>query len=140
MSQSNALGRLKRAAQIICGVCVVASCAHNDPLPPEEQVRERATGYYEALSQGDYETALEYVTPGYRKTAQADRYNIKYSASPGWMSTDVISVNCGEEVPPTRCVARTNILAKLHKSMPPMITPVDSIWLNIDNRWYRYED
>ena len=140
MSDPNAWGRLKRAAQITCGVCVLVSCAHNAPVPPEEQVRERATRYYEALSQGDYEAALKYVTPGYRNTAQADRYHVKYSASPRWISTEVIKVNCGEESPPTRCVVRTSILAELHKQFPPLSTPVDSIWLNIDSQWYRYEE
>ena len=135
-----ALGSVMRFMALGLSVGLGVGCAHNEAVSPEQEVSRRASEYYAALSLADYDAALKYTTPGYRKTAQAERYHIKYSASPSWMSTDVVGVDCGEEAVPTRCNVRTNILAKLHKSMPPMITPVDSLWLSIDGKWYRYEE
>lgn len=114
-------------------------CAMTPEVTTEQVVGNRALEWAETLMDLDYDGALAYMTPAYQASPRAKRYRGDFSGAGFWRSVSLHSVDCGSQLPATRCMVRT-IISMIR---PPEMTrempiPYDTIWVLLDGEWYQY--
>lgn len=126
---------------IVLGFLLIlaSGCATTPEVTTEEVVGNRALQWAETLMALDYEGALAYMTPGYQASPRAKRYRGDFSGAGFWRSVSLHSVECGSDLPATRCTVRI-IISMIR---PPEMTrempiPYDTVWVLLDEEWYQY--
>ena len=131
------MNRYSRIWLAAAAAALLAACG-GEPRPPEEVVPDRAQARWNAIVEGDYETAWSYYTPGYRERVSAGEFSADMSGRPfTYRGAEIRSVECGEE----RCELRVAV------SFEVPVAPnqlggfesrqgVDEIWLFIDGQWW----
>ena len=99
---------------------------------------ERALAQAEALRSGDYEAALQFMTPSYQASPRARDYQRNRAGAAGWTSVDLKWVRCDEIG--TSCDVRLIIRAvRPPVTNTPLPIPLDDVWILVDGEWYQYE-
>ena len=62
-----------RMAAIAATAALVAGCASVGTQTPEQIVEKRATEYWKARMNADYQSAYQFSKPGYRKVRTAEQ-------------------------------------------------------------------
>lgn len=65
--------------------------------PAEEQVRERAQAWADALLEGDLQGAYRYTSPSYRSYASVGAYHARVQGTARWDKAEVETVECPTE-------------------------------------------
>src|SRR6056297_2156587 len=65
--------------------------------PAEEQVRERAQAWADALLSDDLEGAYRYTSPAYRSFAPMGMYHARVQGTGSWQTATVTTVECAEQ-------------------------------------------
>ena len=125
---------------VLGSLLILASgCATTPEVTTEEVVGNRALEWAETLMALDYEGALAYMTPGYQASPRAKRYRGDFSGAGFWRSVSLQSVDCGSDLPATRCTVRVIISMirppEMRREMP---IPYDTVWVLLDGEWYQY--
>ena len=119
---------------------VLGACASLiDDRPPEEIVAERASEHLNLLHKQDWEAALQFTTPSFRKNNTPEQYAKRYGGVWMWRGTRVGKVACDAAAEITRCVADTYRTVQ----MPPMTWESEHykprVWIKVDRDWYIFE-
>jgi hypothetical protein len=126
------------AGAVVLGAIVASGCAltgAND-LSPEAQVRQRSTGYWQAMVAGDYATAYGYLSPGFRARISQTSYALRFAERTRWEGAEIQNVECE----PERC--RVSLKARFtfkgNEVFPSHSSSVDvkESWLEQDGEWW----
>ncbi|MGK7295440.1 MAG: hypothetical protein ACNS61_06360 [Candidatus Wenzhouxiangella sp. M2_3B_020] len=116
---------------------VLVACG-GESRPPEEAVPERAQARWDAIVEGDYETAWSYYTPGYRERVSAGEFAADMGGRPfEYQGAEIGPVDCTQE----RCELRVAVSFEI-PAAPNQLSGfqsrqgVDEIWLFIDGQWW----
>lgn len=113
-------------------------CAALAPKTPEEIVGARALEQARALQAGDYDSALDYMTPAYRSSPRARDYQRNRAGSGGWQDVVLKWVKCDPES--ARCEVRLLIYVIRPPAVnTPLPVPLDDTWIEVDGVWYQYD-
>lgn len=125
-----------RSALILCmGLFVgCAGTADMSHLPPEEQVSLRAQAWADALMAGEINEAYSFTSPVYRKTSTVGRYFSRVAGVGNWVSMNVDSVSCRDEV----CDVRFLLKYKQTRMKTVNTRPMNYRWVNSDGQWWLY--
>ena len=75
---------------------LLAGCASPTKVAVEEQVGSRAMQWADALMAGDYDVALTFMTPSYRGSPRAERFEGDFSGATYWQNAEIKWVKCEE--------------------------------------------
>ena len=118
----------------------LAGCALFDDRLAEEVVAERAMEQANLLMAGDYEAALEYMTPSFQNGPKAQNYRADKAAVPSWRAAALKWVKCDPVDAPERCEVRLLVTVTRPPSMNvPIQVPLDDVWILVDGKWYQYD-
>ncbi|MBK9441161.1 MAG: hypothetical protein IPN53_07550 [Comamonadaceae bacterium] len=116
----------------------LAACATVPSGTPEEQVRARAMGRWQALVEGDAAAAYSFITPGYRAVVPLADYR-RTTALAAWYGAEVISVTCPEA---EKCLAKVRIDFRYvsgRKAPEKISTHYDETWLLEAGQWWFFQ-
>ena len=121
----------------------LAGCASAPELPPEEAAGQRALAQAQALIDGDYERALQFVTPSYRDSPRARLYGGTHAGASFWTDAELAWVRCDEVPRPERCTVRlliynSNPLSARSRGLQPSPFVWEKVWIRLENEWYQY--
>ena len=108
----------------------VASCAMLDRRSPQEIVKERAQGRWDALVSGDLPKAFGYFSPGSRAVLQVDRWSTTIKKG-FWKSAVVERVECPSA---DSCDAIASIEYELQGRRTK--TPLRETWIREGSNWW----
>lgn len=123
----------------LCASIALTACAGLSNLPPQEQVRQRATERWQALVAGEMNRAYTYNTPGFRAVVSADGYRSRFGGAIIWLGAEAVDVNCPET---TKCLAQVRIDFKpllSRKISDKISTHVEETWLLEDGQWWFFQ-
>ena len=88
--------------RMVLSGCLLASsllvgCASPTKVTVEEQVGSRAMQWADALMAGDYDVALTFMTPSYRGSPRAERFEGDFSGATYWQNAEIKWVKCEED-------------------------------------------
>ena len=115
---------------ILAAVAVLSGCASMGPKPPEEIVKERAQGRWDALVKVDVPGAYAFLSPASRSTVTLEGY--KGSINPGfWKVATVEKVVCET---PESCEAYASIEYDYRGTR--IKTPLRESWIKDGSQWW----
>ena len=125
---------------ILAVLLSTAGCAVFETRPPEEVVAERAMEQANYLMAGDFEAALEYMTPSFQNGPQAQDYRRDKAAVPSWNAASIKWVKCDEVEAPERCEVRVMVTVVRPPSITvPITIPLDDTWILVEGIWYQFD-
>jgi hypothetical protein len=109
---------------------LLGSCATVTPRAPEATVKERAQARWDALVQGDFNKAYEYLSPGSRSVVTATDYtgNLRRGF---WKAARVEKVECGSA---QSCDVEATIEYELKGRRTK--TPLRETWVKDGSEWW----
>ncbi|QBQ53532.1 hypothetical protein [Nitrosococcus wardiae] len=103
--------------------------------PPEEEVGRRASERWQALIQGDFNRAYEYLSPGYRAVNSFDLYRARIGQAVQWKEATLKNVSCADKA----CEVTVNIR---YRYANPRVgnyegeRPIKEKWTEVDGEWW----
>jgi hypothetical protein len=119
-------------------IALMSACATAPSEPKAEVVVERAKARWEALLDGDPNTAYSYLSPGYRSKVPYEDYLISLKLRRViWTAAEYVDHTCEGEV----CSVRFKVGIKVHRPVPGLDVFESSErlterWLKIDGNWW----
>jgi len=103
---------------------------------PEERVAERALERRQALIQGDFEKAYDYLSPGYRANTSLRQYQGQFGGAVAWTDAEVREVRCERED-----VCTATVLLSYKVSVPGFRDregrrPLREQWIRSQRAWW----
>ncbi len=110
----------------------------------EKPIEESAVDRWQAIIDGDYETAYDYLVPSYQEIETLQSYSIRLETAKihtQWKKAEFVSKDCEKEVCdvtlkihfeysfPRKSMGKTEMFSRLHEK-----------WLNKDGSWYHVPD
>ena len=128
---SRAFTRVLSAACAVT-LAVITGCATVDNRPTEEIVGERVQARLDALLAWDFETAIQYNSPGYRETYGVAELKSAYYGARNWHTAEFYRADC--EGP--RC--EVTVIVDYEIKRPPVRNkkPIVETWVQIDDEWF----
>jgi len=127
---------------MVAGVvlCLLAACATTStPLAPEEVIQQRAQARWDALVARDFQSAYQYLTPGFRDQTESGEYiGMMAGRSVLWTGAEVLAVTCEG---PRRCTVRVNVAYTVPAGPTgirgmKMNRTISEAWLNLAEDWW----
>jgi len=122
----------------------LSACATtSSELEPEDLLQDRAQARWDALVARDFETAYEYLTPGYKQQQTVVNYAVSMSGRPViWTSGNVREVVCENE---QKCTVRTDVGYRIPGGPTGinnmrMSRVIDETWLKLAGEWWYSPD
>lgn len=100
----------------------------------EEQVRERAQAWADALLDNDLEGAYAYTSPNYRDFATVGAYHARIVGAGRWRTAEVTNVECSEDV----CDVRLTLEYYARQVNVEVRRPRSYKWVKTDGQWWLY--
>jgi len=129
---------MKALSALLIPLGLLSACSK--PLPPEEQVKQRAEARYEALLAGDAKKAYGFLTPAKREALNYENYLRTHPQRLNIKSAKVLKVACQT---PDACQAEVEIEYNYEpgfKGYVPgqmqMVKPEK--WVRVDNQWWLF--
>ncbi|ADE16670.1 conserved hypothetical protein [Nitrosococcus halophilus Nc 4] len=103
--------------------------------PPEEEVGRRALERWQALIQGDFNRAYEYLSPGYRAVNSFELYRARIGKAVQWKEATLKNVSCADKA----CKVTVNIR---YRYVGPRVesyegeSPVKEKWTQVEGEWW----
>lgn len=122
---------------LLCLILLGLNGCTATPPTPEETVRKLSGERWQALFDGDYKKAWEYLGPGFRKRVPLTAYTLRFLGKTEWKSAQVNKVVCEDE---ERCVV--SVEASYHyvgNEMFPAyddVAIIDEVWIQMDGHWW----
>tara|TARA_R110000823_G_scaffold295738_5_gene415665 strand:+ start:47537 stop:47914 length:378 start_codon:yes stop_codon:yes gene_type:complete len=102
--------------------------------PAEEQVRERAQAWADALLEDDLEKAYSYTSPNYRSFAGPGAYHARVVGAGSWRSAEVSDIQCSDEV----CDVTFMLEYYARQVKVEVRRPRTYKWVKTDGQWWLY--
>jgi hypothetical protein len=115
---------------------VLTGCA-SVPATPEQAVRERANGHWQARMARNHEGAYGFMPPSYRAVTSLDSYRRRYGDL-NLTSATVEGVKCETQ---DKCVATTKVEARVPlrgSGTPTVFTLYDEVWIREGGQWWLF--
>lgn len=125
----NSLWAKARAGLLAVAVVAVSGCALMAPMPPEQAVKERAQGRWDALVKGDFKAAYAYLSPGSR-AIQPEADYVNSLRRNFWLAAQVEKATCTEQ----RCEVEATIEYQFGGRRTK--TPLREIWIREGSEWW----
>ena len=123
-----------RVIALVAGL-LVAGCASLGPeKPAEEQVRERAQAWADALLDNDLEGAYALTSPNYRDFASMGVYHARVVGTGTWKTAEVTNVECSEDV----CDVTLMLEYFARQVNVDVRRPRTYRWVKSDGQWWLY--
>ncbi|WP_435103490.1 hypothetical protein [Arhodomonas sp. AD133] len=129
-------GHIMRVSLSLLVLTTLTACSSlaGNSVAPEQRVEARAGERWQALIDGDIETAYSYLTPAYRSGNSVDDYRSTLGGAVRWLKQDVKEVDCKAE----RCVVGVDV-----KYMHPRLgmentRRLTETWLRSEGEWWFY--
>ena len=118
----------------------LSACASKAPAPdsPERPIAERAQDRWDALLAGDFETAYDFYSPGYRSTASMVDLTFEYrSRRVHWTSAQYKEHSCLEST----CKVVFDMGYTINKPVPGLnkwdgSDVIEEKWVKTDGQWW----
>ena len=109
---------------------------------PEDTAAMRADARWRLVLARDYETAWEYLSPGFRETTQRFDYARDRSARPfSFLSAEVISEECEEDICKIKVlVGYRAIAAPAGMGRMNLSRELEETWIRVDGTWWMVEN
>lgn len=135
---------------LLAALSLVAAAAAATPaaavaLVPEAAVRQRADQRWEAMVDGKFENAYQYLSPGFRAVQSYKTYSSRF-ANTAWTSGKAVRVECNDER--DRCVATVRVESRAF--MPglqmnngqgtELKTYIEENWIKQDGNWWLFPE
>jgi len=120
----------------LCAAFALTACASLGGNKPEEQVRLRANGRWQALVAGDFPRAYTYNTAAFRAVVTPEAFRTRFGSAVTWVGAEATEVNCTE---PAKCIAKVRIDFKPILGGRPgekISTYYDETWLLEEGKWW----
>ncbi len=127
---------LAASAALLAG-CLASNPAAT-PASPEQQVRERATSFWQARIKGEVPLAYGLLAPAYRLLRSEDEFVKSNGRQIALEKVEVTQVACETE----KCTARLALTGKPSVpglALPQLTTYKDDIWVLENGQWWRFE-
>ena len=117
---------------------LLAACDQGDGSAMPAGVEDRAQARWDALGEGDWKAAYQYLSPGYRSSVSEDTYRLRLlNQRVRWTGGEVTSSDCGE----TACtvnVAVTYEIARPFDGVNEMSSTrrTQESWVRSDGHWW----
>jgi len=122
---------------VFCSMAVCfAGCATMSPVSPEDQVRERAQQWLDALMSYDIERAYEFTSPAYRSAHGLRHYAKAYAGKDMWRSAEVSDVHCDLVAEFGQCDVTFLVTYRGFMMKEDMTTQLPQQWVKVDGEWY----
>ena len=109
--------------------------------PPPDIVRELSEQWLALMLQGDYKSAYELTTPGYRATHSARDHGRSYAGVAMWQDAKISKVTCSPAGEENRCIAMLMISYKAPRGGFTNTRPLELVWLRGERgSWQLYSD
>ncbi|MDX5298565.1 MAG: hypothetical protein LPK85_06405 [Gammaproteobacteria bacterium] len=120
---------------------LVAGCASMPGLSDEDTVKRYSQARQQALKEGMFEKAYEYMAPGYRATNDIKRFKLDYAGASRLKSSKIKSVTCEPDVCSISVVieyeAAVSPRATTLGAKPMLVERVsEERWVKVDNKWW----
>lgn len=125
------------AAVAAVSVSFLSGCA-TLASKPEDAVRARATGYWQAKVAGDLDKTYAYLPPSYRAVTSLEGYKKSFGSAVQMTRAEVTEVKCETA---DKCVVLSKLEAKpvLRRTFtPPIVTYYDEVWVREDGQWWLF--
>lgn len=109
---------------------------------PEETAAMRADARWKLVLARDYETAWDYLSPGFRETTQRFDYARDRSSRPfRFLSAEVISEECEEDICKIKVlVSYRAIAAPAGMGKMNLSRELEETWIRVDGTWWMVEN
>ncbi len=121
---------------VLCAAMLLSACAATGKKT--ETIEERVNGRWAALLAKDYESAYEYLTPGFRSSVSLQQYQRSVEdRKVKWTSAKYIKSTCEEST----CAVQVNIGYTLIGALPGvksmnMSQYAEETWILVGRKWY----
>ena len=121
----------------ILAVFALTACAVN-PASQEQKVLDRAQARWDAVIAGDFETAYDFYSPGYRSGTSLIDYIVEMrTRRVAYTSAEYVSHECEE----ARCTVKFHVGFRIPAPVPGMTVfdsnqMIDDIWIRNDGKWW----
>jgi len=119
----------------------VTGCATKPEFTEEDRVAARALEWAEALMDLDFDKALTFMTPSYRNSPRAERFQGEFMGASFWHAAELKWVKCDAIEGYQRCAVRLIItFSRPPEISTPIPIPYDTTWLFLQDDWFQYRD
>jgi len=115
---------------------LVSACANT--AKQDQDIKQRAQARWDALVAGDYDTAYNYYSPGYRSSTSRVDFEIAMRVRRvRWTSAEVLESSCTADV----CSVETKLGYKVARPVPGIsewknATDITERWVRTDGQWW----
>lgn len=133
--------KMRAVSKILAAVVVgggMLGCAHTGvSQAPEEIVKQRSTGFWDARLKDDVAAAYAYTSPAYRKLNNMERFRMDYAGKPMTTKRTIEGVNCNVEL--KRCTVKQKFTVVLPLRGAHLLDVYDEeVWLEDEGQWWVY--
>ena len=127
---------MKKVGLLCLFVLGLSGCT-TEPPTPEETVTRLSAERWQALFDGDYKKAWEYLGPGFRKRVPLEAYTLRFIGKTQWKNAQMEKVVCEDD---QHCVV--TVIADYHyvgNEMFPAYDDnalIDEVWIQMDGQWW----
>ncbi len=129
---------VSRSLILLFAGVLLSACAGipSTPLPPEQQVTQRAEAYWSALRASQRDQAYAYLAPAYRQLVDSEAFWRRAKGHLVWDSVALAKVECEGE-PADACVAvmRVSYPRALTRGIE-VDTHLRENWVRLDGEWW----
>ncbi|WP_020208137.1 hypothetical protein [Gilvimarinus chinensis] len=126
--------KFQNLTSIVFMVLLIGGCATVNNQPDDQVVKNRAQKWLDAVTDGDFERAYKFASPGYRDGVSLTRFKAKYLGAPNWQNANVKKVTCEE----SKCqvVISFEYTSNFFKGTLP--SHKNDTWILVDSEWWLY--
>ncbi len=113
---------------------LVGGCATLGNPTDDQVVKSRAQKWIDAVTDGDFERAYKFASPGYRAGVPVALFKAKYLGATNWQNVEVKNVTCAE----SKCEVLIGFEYTSNFFKGPMPSQKNETWILVDNDWWLY--
>lgn len=132
-----------RYVGLAASAALLAGCFASNPAAapasPEQQVRERATAYWQARIKSEAPEAYGLLAPAYRALRSEQDFIKQFGSGISAKDVQVAKVTCET---PDRCIANIGMTVKPTLpglNLPEVISYLDEVWVLEQGQWWRFQ-
>ncbi len=136
-------GRALGAVLTLVGALAIATPSAAVELVPEAAVRQRSDQHWQAMVDGKYEDAYQFLAPSFRAVQSYKSYTSRF-VNTAWTGGTAVRVECNDER--DKCVATVRIDSKVFlpgmkmgdKQGSSLTTYVEENWIKQGGNWWLF--
>lgn len=119
--------------------CLTGLIACKDPVPPEEQVKQRILERWEIRKAGKIDGLYEFLSPAQRQVITRPQYERRFGGAVKYLDATIKEVSCNgsDDMVTDACHAKIYVSVKVNKAGYPNAGAVlDEAWVYEKGNWW----